>query len=62
MPKYTHLTTQERLSFCQGIREGRSLADIARTGKEGDSTSFPTPRQFPDGCEPKEIRDTVGEG
>ncbi|MGA2820767.1 MAG: IS30 family transposase [Anaerolineales bacterium] len=30
MSKYTHLTTDERLSICQGIQEGRSLADMAR--------------------------------
>jgi IS30 family transposase len=38
MAGYTHLTTDERLTICQGIQEGRSLADIAQILGRSKST------------------------
>jgi IS30 family transposase len=38
MDKYKHLTTEERLAICQGIQQGRSLADIARSLGRSKST------------------------
>jgi IS30 family transposase len=38
MDKYSHLSTEERLTICQGIHEGRSLADIARSLGRSKST------------------------